>query len=150
MFVPQSWLTDTLDKCNPGWSVSTADLDAGFVKVGFEIEGVPHPLPTITGPLVVGQVMEIEELEGFKKPIRFCHVDVGNENGELQEIICGARNFKLHDLVIVALPGAVLPGGFEISARKTYSHMSCGMMCSATELGIEPVSYTHLTLPTKA
>ena len=137
MFVPQSWLTDTLDKCNPGWSVSTADLDAGFVKVGFEIEGVPHPLPTITGPLVVGQVMEIEELEGFKKPIRFCHVDVGNENGELQEIICGARNFKLHDLVIVALPGAVLPGGFEISARKTYSHMSCGMMCSATELGIE-------------
>lgn len=136
MFVPQSWLTETLDKCNPGWSVSTADLDAGFVKVGFEIEGVPQPLPTITGPLVVGQVMEIEELEGFKKPIRFCHVEVGNDNGELQEIICGARNFKLHDLVIVALPGTVLPGGFEISERKTYGHMSRGMMCSATELGI--------------
>ena len=50
---------------------------------------------TVTGDLVVGRVLEIEELTGFKKPIRFCRVDVGDANGtgEPQEIVCGARNF---------------------------------------------------------
>lgn len=136
MFVPQSWLEEVLQKNNPEWSATAQEIDDGFVEVGFEIEGVPQPLPKTTGPLVIGRVVEIEELTGFRKPIRFCHVDVGRENGELQEIICAARNFALNDLVVVALPGVVLPGNFKISERKTYGHMSCGMMCSVRELGI--------------
>src|SRR5699024_4901824 len=76
----------------------------------------------------------IEELEGFKKPIRFCLVDVGGD--EPQQIVCGARNFATGDLVVVALPGTVLPGGFEIGRRKTYGKPSEGMICSASELGI--------------
>ena len=137
MFISQNWLTGILDHANPGWEVSDAELDGGFVRVGFETEGY-SAIPETTGPLVVGRVDEIEELTGFKKPIRYCQVDVGEANGtgEKQGIICGARNFAEGDLVAVSLPGAVLPGCFEISARKTYDHISAGMICSAAELGM--------------
>ena len=83
---------------------------------------------------MVGRVLEIEELTGFKKPIRYIQVDVGE--AEPRGIVCGARNFAVGDMVVVALPGAVLPGGFEIAARKTYDHVSDGMICSVRELGI--------------
>ncbi len=113
------------------------ELDAGFVRVGLEVEEI-DTLERITGgpdhPLVVGRVAEITELTEFKKPIRFCKVDVGRP--ELQEIVCGATNFAVGDLVVVVLPGGVLPGGFEISSRKTYGHVSNGMICSVAELGI--------------
>jgi phenylalanyl-tRNA synthetase beta chain len=79
-------------------------------------------------------VRSIEELTGFKKPIRYCLVDVGND--QPQGVVCGARNFAEGDLVVVSLPGAVLPGGFEIAARTTYGHVSNGMICSARELGL--------------
>ncbi|MCQ4618100.1 phenylalanine--tRNA ligase subunit beta [Corynebacterium sp. CCUG 59401] len=137
MLISQNWLTSLLNNAgNPGWTVSAEELDAGFVRVGFETEGY-EPLPETTGPLIVGRVKEIEELTEFKKPIRYCQVDVGRANGtgELQGIICGARNFKEGDLVVVSLPGAVLPGGFEIAARETYGHISNGMMASEAELG---------------
>ena len=51
-------------------------------------------------------------------------------------IICGARNFVAGDLVVVALPGTVLPGGFEITARSTYGKVSDGMICSERELAL--------------
>ena len=149
MLISQKWLTSLLNNAgNPGWAVSPEELDAGFVRVGFETEGY-EPLPETTGPLVVGRVEEIEELTDFKKPIRYCQVDVGaaNGTGELQGIICGARNFKLNDLVVVSLPGAVLPGGFEIAARKTYGHISNGMMASEAELGFTSKSDGIIVLP---
>ncbi|MGV9667752.1 phenylalanine--tRNA ligase subunit beta [Nocardia niigatensis] len=137
MRVAQSWLTEMLQRTTPGWSVTPEELDAGFVRVGLEVEEV-DPLAPVTGdiehPLVVGRVAEITELTEFKKPIRFCKVDVGNP--ELQEIVCGARNFAVGDLVVVVLPGGVLPGGFQIASRKTYGHTSNGMICSVAELGI--------------
>ncbi|WP_353109326.1 phenylalanine--tRNA ligase subunit beta [Gordonia sp. (in: high G+C Gram-positive bacteria)] len=133
MRLPQSWLTEVLQKGTPDWSASTAAIDAGFVRVGFEIEDV-EPFPEITGPLVVGRVAAIEELTEFKKPIRFCQVDVGEDAP--RDIVCGARNFAVGDLVVVALPGVVLPGPFEIATRKTYGKTSDGMICSVTELGV--------------
>lgn len=140
MLMPQRWITEILDYANPGWSVSAEELDAGYVRVGFETEGF-SPIEETKGPLVFGRVEAIEELEGFKKPIRYCDVNVGSANGtgELQHIICGARNFAVGDIVVVALPGTVLPGGFEISARKTYGKVSEGMLCSAAELGLGSV-----------
>ncbi|WPF67107.1 phenylalanine--tRNA ligase subunit beta [Corynebacterium sp. 22KM0430] len=137
MLISQNLITRHLARKNTGWSVSPEDLDSGFVRVGFETEGYA-PYPETTGPLVVGRVEEIEELTGFKKPIRYCQVNVGQANGtgELQGIICGARNFREGSLVVVSLPGAELPGGFKIAARKTYDHISNGMICSATELGL--------------
>ncbi|WP_216902429.1 phenylalanine--tRNA ligase subunit beta [Nocardia alni] len=137
MRVAQTWLTEILQRTTPGWSVTPEELDAGFVRVGLEVEELDR-LERIDGdidhPLVVGRVAEITELTEFKKPIRFCKVDIGKP--ELQEIVCGARNFAVGDLVVVVLPGGVLPGGFTISSRKTYGHVSNGMICSVAELGI--------------
>ncbi|MGJ0120979.1 phenylalanine--tRNA ligase subunit beta [Williamsia sp. MIQD14] len=133
MRVPQSWLTESLRRGAPEFAASTAEIDAGFVRVGFEIEDV-EPFPTITGPLVVGRVDQITELTEFKKPIRFCQVDVGEDTP--RGIVCGARNFAEGDLIVAALPGSVLPGDFAIAARKTYGHTSDGMICSVSELGI--------------
>ncbi|MFP7365476.1 phenylalanine--tRNA ligase subunit beta [Corynebacterium callunae] len=137
MLIAQNWVTGLLRHANAGWSVPAAELDSGYVRVGFETEGY-HAIPETTGPLVIGRVETIEELTGFKKPIRHCHVNVGDANGtgELQSIVCGARNFAEGDTVVVSLPGAVLPGNFAIAARETYGRMSAGMICSAAELGL--------------
>lgn len=147
MLISQNWLHSVLGEHNPGWTVTSEELDAGFVRVGFETEGY-EPLPEIKGPVVIGRVEKIEELTDFKKPIRYCQVNVGQANGtgELQGIICGARNFEEGSLVPVSLPGAVLPGGFEIAARETYGHISNGMICSASELGLTEKSEGIITL----
>jgi phenylalanyl-tRNA synthetase beta chain len=128
--VPVSWLGEYVD-IPAGTTVE--ELDAAFVRLGLTVEEVHRP-PATTGPLVIGRVLEIEELAGFKKPIRYTQVDVGEPAP--RGIVCGARNFAVGDLVPVALPGAVLPGEFTIAARSTYDHVSDGMICSARELGI--------------
>ncbi|MGS2586893.1 phenylalanine--tRNA ligase subunit beta [Streptomyces hebeiensis] len=135
MRVPLSWLREYVDL--PATETGR-DVQARLVSAGLEVETVERLGADLKGPLVVGKVLTIEELEGFKKPIRFCTVDVGTANGtgEPQEIVCGARNFAVGDKVVVVLPGAVLPGGFAISARKTYGKVSHGMICSGDELGM--------------
>src|SRR3954447_14234214 len=137
MRVPVGWLAEYVDV--PAGTTVEA-LDAAFVRLGLEVEEIHRPEP-VTGPLVVGRVLEIEELTGFKKPIRYTQVDVGEARAgdggrDVRGIVCGARNFAVGDAVVVALPGAVLPGGFEIAARKTYDRISDGMICSVRELGI--------------
>ncbi|CAL9318855.1 phenylalanine--tRNA ligase subunit beta [Streptomyces sp. SudanB182_2057] len=135
MRVPLSWLREYVDL--PATETGR-DVQAKLISAGLEVETVEQLGADLKGPLVVGQVLTIEELEGFKKPIRFCTVDVGRANGtgEPQEIVCGARNFAVGDKVVVVLPGATLPGGFSISARKTYGKVSHGMICSSDELGM--------------
>jgi phenylalanyl-tRNA synthetase beta chain len=135
MRVPLSWLREYVDL--PATETGR-DVQARLISAGLEVETVEQLGDGLKGPLVVGQVLTIEELEGFKKPIRFCTVDVGQANGtgEPQEIVCGARNFAVGDKVVVVLPGAELPGGFAISARKTYGKTSHGMICSSDELGM--------------
>lgn len=135
MRVPLSWLREYVDL--PATETGR-DVQAKLIEVGLEVETVEQLGGGLKGPLVVGKVLTIEELEGFKKPIRFCTVDVGTANGtgEPQEIVCGARNFAVGDKVVVVLPGAVLPGDFAIAARKTYGKTSHGMICSGDELGM--------------
>ncbi|MBY8882540.1 phenylalanine--tRNA ligase subunit beta [Actinacidiphila acidipaludis] len=135
MRVPLSWLREYVDL--PAGETGR-DVQAKLISAGLEVETVEQLGAGLKGPLVVGQVLTIEELEGFKKPIRFCTVDVGDANGtgEPQEIVCGARNFAVGDKVVVILPGGVLPGDFQIAARKTYGRVSHGMICSARELGM--------------
>ncbi|MEU8262719.1 phenylalanine--tRNA ligase subunit beta [Micromonospora sp. NPDC048999] len=135
MRVSVSWLREYVDL--PA-ELSAGDLEQALVNLGIEVESIEDLRESVTGPLVVGEVLEIEELTGFKKPIRFCRVDVGTANGtgEPQEIVCGASNFAPGDRVVVILPGGVLPGNFAIGARKTYGRNSHGMICSAKELGL--------------
>ncbi|MFJ9812337.1 phenylalanine--tRNA ligase subunit beta [Streptomyces sp. NPDC101158] len=135
MRVPLSWLREYVDL--PATETGR-DVQAKLIAAGLEVETVEQLGAGLTGPLVVGKVLTIEELTEFKKPIRFCTVDVGQANGtgEPQEIICGARNFAEGDKVVVALPGAVLPGDFRIAERKTYGRVSRGMICSGDELGM--------------
>src|SRR3954466_4137493 len=126
-----SWLRDYVEL--PA-DLSAHELDDALTNLGMEVESIVDQAATIKGDLVVGRVLTVEELTGFKKPIRFCTVDVGREAP--QEIVCGATNFSAGDLVVVILPGGVLPGGFAIGARRTYGRNSNGMICSARELGL--------------
>ncbi len=132
MRVPLSWLREYVDVAP---DATPEDVLASLVSVGFEEEDV-HGFD-LQGPIVVGQVVEfVEEPQSNGKTIRWCQVDVGEANGGVRGIVCGARNFFAGDKVVVTLPGAVLPGPFPIAARKTYGHVSDGMIASARELGL--------------
>jgi phenylalanyl-tRNA synthetase beta chain len=144
MRIPYSWLRDVVRAGAPDWDVTPDDLEQAFVRIGHEVEDV-IVLGPVDGPLAVGRVTAVEELTEFKKPIRACKVDVGEQ--QPRDIICGATNFALGDLVVVALPGTTLPGGFAITARKTYGRTSDGMICSAAELGLGADHSGILVLP---
>jgi len=135
MRIPYSWLREAVRAGAPDWDVTPEELEQTFIRIGHEVEEIITAGP-VSGPLTVGRVVEIEELTEFKKPIRACKVDVGDQNvdGAPRDIVCGARNFAVGDLVVVALPGTTLPGDFTISSRKTYGRLSDGMICSAVEL----------------
>jgi phenylalanyl-tRNA synthetase beta chain len=144
MRVPYSWLREVISAGAPGWDAAPVDLEQALVRIGHEVEEV-IALGPVTGPLIVGQVTDVEELTEFKKPIRACKVDVGEEKP--REVICGATNFVPGDLVVVALPGTTLPGGFTITQRETYGRTSDGMICSAAELGLAAEHSGILVLP---
>jgi len=130
MRVPISWLREFVDV--PA-AATADDILAALVAVGFEEEDV-HTFG-VTGPVVVGQVLEFTpEPQSNGKTINWCSVDVGE--AEPRGIVCGAHNFVVGDKVVVSLPGAELPGPFPIAARKTYGHVSDGMIASARELGL--------------
>ena len=138
MRVPVSWVREYAPV--PA-DQSGRDIAARLISAGLEVETVDTVGAGLSGPLVLGRVRSIEELTEFKKPIRFCQVEVGDAHGHpdtpgLRGIICGARNFATGDLVVVALPGAVLPGDFAIGSRKTYGRVSDGMICSERELAL--------------
>jgi phenylalanyl-tRNA synthetase beta chain len=125
--VPLSWLREYADV-----AASAEQVRDALVRAGLEVERVDRVGAEVSG-VVVGEVVEIEELTEFKKPIRWCQVDTGQGP---RGVICGATNFAVGDRVPVALPGATLPGGFEIGARPAYGRVSNGMICSERELGL--------------
>ncbi len=150
MKAPLSWIREYVDL--PA-DMSVEDLAARLTALGLKLESLEKPGSDVTGPLVVGKVLSKEpEPQKNGKTINWCTVDVGDANGtgEPQGIVCGAHNFEAGDLVVVALPGSELPGGFAISERKTYGHLSAGMICSAKELGLGEDHTGIIVLPPDA
>ena len=146
MRIPLSWLREYAQV--PA-DATAEDVLADLVKVGLEEEDVHRPSDELRGPIVVGQVLSKEpEPQKNGKTINWCTVRVVPEGAEqtltgegidpsgVQGVVCGAHNFEVGDKVVVTLPGAVLPGDFRISPRKTYGHVSAGMIASVRELGI--------------
>ena len=151
MRVPLSWLREYAPLPEP---VDATEVSRRLTAAGLEVESLESAGHDIRG-VVVAQVLSVEELTGLKKPIRYCRVAVSESQlagppEDASGVICGATNFAPGDRVALALPGAVLPGGFEIGARKTYGHISEGMICSVRELAIGDDHDGILVLPADA
>jgi phenylalanyl-tRNA synthetase beta chain len=139
MRIPISWLGEYVELPE---DVTADGIHAALVRVGLEEEDV-HRFE-VTGPVVVGQVLEATpEPQSNGKTINWCQVRVAPEGqlaadggADVRGVVCGAHNFTVGDKVVVTLPGAVLPGPFAIAARKTYGHVSDGMIASTKELGL--------------
>ena len=146
MRVPVTWLREMVDLPD---EVDTVQLAARLTTFDLKLEEIHTAGAGLQGPLVVGRVLTADaEPQKNGRTIHWCSVEVGE--GEPRGIVCGAHNFGVGDLVVVALPGAVLPNGMAISARKTYGHISDGMICSSPELGMLGDASGILVLDTEA
>jgi phenylalanyl-tRNA synthetase beta chain len=131
MRAPLSWIREFVDI--PA-NITSEEIANGLIRVGFEVEEIIQAGSDLTGPLKFAKVLTVEEITEFKKPIRYVGLDCGEK--VTRYVICGATNFAVGDMVVAALPGAVLPGDFKIAARETYGKTSNGMICSSRELGL--------------
>jgi phenylalanyl-tRNA synthetase beta chain len=148
MRLPLSWLLEyAAVELSPDDAEGVAEMARRLTACGLEVESVESVGHDISG-VVIAEVLDVEELTGFNKPIRYCQVSTAD--GQERHVICGARNFAAGDRVPLAVPGAVLPGGFEIGARKTYGRVSEGMICSALELAIGEDHTGIMVLPADA
>ncbi|KAF0094418.1 MAG: phenylalanyl-tRNA synthetase beta chain [Puniceicoccaceae bacterium 5H] len=133
MKISRNWLQHYVELSDQ----SNDEIAHGLTMVGFEVEGIEQTGLPQFDHVVVGEILSYEPHPDADK-LSVCRVDVGQ--GEPQQIICGAKNFKQNDRVIAALPGAVLPGDFKIEPRKMRGVQSNGMLCSESELGLAEAS----------
>ncbi len=148
MRVPVSWLREYAPIPEP---YDALEVGRRLTLAGLEVETVEQVGHDVRG-VITAQVMSVEELTGFKKPIRYCRVatsdaELAAEPESLTGVICGATNFSAGERVAFAKVGALLPGGFEITAAKKYGRISEGMICAVDELGIGEDHTGILILP---
>lgn len=115
-------------------TASPDEICRAITFLGFEVENVIRTGAPQLSNVVVGEVLTRDKHPNADK-LSVCTVDVGSAGG-VKTIVCGAQNYKVGDRVPVALPGAVLPGDFQIRQSKIRGQSSDGMMCSAKELGV--------------
>ena len=128
MKVSLSWLQTHLDLSGR----TTAQLSDLLTFAGIEVEGIEEK-GVDSDKIVVGQILESVQHPNADR-LSVCQVDDGS--GKPRQIVCGAKNYKVGDKVPVALPGAILPGNFEIKEGQLRKVASNGMMCSGKELGL--------------
>ena len=129
MLVSLKWLSQYVEIDG----LAPEDLAEKITRSGIEVDAVIDRSQGMTN-VVVGHVVSKEKHPEADK-LNVCQVDVGEE--ELQQIVCGAPNVDAGQKVIVARPGAKLPGGIKIKKAKLRGVASNGMICSLQELGIE-------------
>lgn len=127
MKVSLNWLSDHLDFSDH----NIEQLDDLLTFAGVEVEGI-EPKGVPSDKVVVAQIKEAAQHPDAEK-LKVCQVDAGE--GELRQIVCGAKNYKVGDKVPCALPGADLGGGFVINEGKLRGVPSKGMLCGASEIG---------------
>jgi len=142
--VPLSWLRDFVDL-----RVSAEELADRLGTSGFEIEAIIRPgAPSEAGNhenFVIGRVEHFEKHPNADR-LRLCRVDTGG--AELRQIVCGASNFAIGDTVVVATPGALLPGAeAPLKQAKLRGEVSDGMMLSERELGLSEEHDGIIVLP---
>ena len=117
-----------------------AELVAEFIRTGTEVESV-DTVGEAFDHIVTAQVVS-KEPHPDSDHMWVTKVDVGafnlGEDGEPEplQIVCGAQNFNEGDHIVTAMIGAELPGGIKIKKSKLRGVVSCGMNCSARELGL--------------
>ncbi|MEO6005963.1 MAG: phenylalanine--tRNA ligase subunit beta [Opitutus sp.] len=129
MKISLNWLQDYVKL-----TASVDEICRAVTFLGFEVEQVIRTGAPQLSHVVVGEVLVRDKHPNADK-LSVCQVDIGPAGG-VKTIVCGAQNYKVGDRVPVALPGAILPGNFEIKLSKIRGQSSDGMMCSAKELGV--------------
>ena len=135
MKVSYNWLKDLIDVPE-----SPEELSREYIRTGTEVEAI-ETVGDAFDHIVTAQVVS-KEPHPDSDHMWVTMVDVGRfnlgEDGEPAplQIVCGAQNFNAGDHIVTALVGAELPGGVKIKKSKLRGVMSCGMNCSARELGL--------------
>ncbi|MCB0394761.1 MAG: hypothetical protein KDD25_09385 [Bdellovibrionales bacterium] len=144
MKISLNWISDYVD-----WKSQVANVDElaqKLTKAGFEVEGIEDQSEMFKN-VVVGHILE-KGVHPNADKLSLCQVTTGA--GVVHQIVCGAKNHKGGDRVVVALPGAVLPGDFAIKQAKIRGVESSGMLCSEKELGLSTESEGIMILPEDA
>ncbi|WP_440876849.1 phenylalanine--tRNA ligase subunit beta [Thalassotalea sp. PLHSN55] len=140
----ESWLREWV---NP--AISSEELSHQITMAGLEVDGVEPVAGEFTG-VIVGEVVECGQHPDADK-LQVTKISLGDFNdGELVDIVCGAKNCRLGLKVAVATVGAVLPGNFKIKKAKLRGVPSHGMLCSESELGLADSSDGIIELPQDA
>ncbi|MFA6001776.1 MAG: phenylalanine--tRNA ligase subunit beta [Thermoleophilia bacterium] len=146
MKVPISWLKEYV-----AIDMTASELADRLALTGTEVERVTRVgLPAEDGNLdrfVVGRVKKKSAHPDADK-LTLCEVEVGD--GKVEQIVCGAKNFKEGDKAAVCLPGGTLPDGRKLEAAVIRGVESRGMMCSESELGLSSESAGIMILPEDA
>jgi phenylalanyl-tRNA synthetase beta chain len=139
MNISLNWLSTHLDLS--GKSIS--EISDLFTFAGVEVEGIVSK-GIASEKIVVAEIKEAAQHPDADK-LKVTQVDAGE--GQLRQIVCGAKNYKVGDKVPCCLPGAQLPGGFTIGETKMRGVESKGMLAAAEEIGLPKGEDGLLILP---
>ena len=126
MRISLNWLSEYVDVPSPD------EAARRLTAVGLEVEAIERT-GTGLGGVVAARIVASEKHPNAEK-LSVTRVDAGS--GEPLQIVCGAKNYQVGDVVPLATVGAVLPGGTKIEKAKLRGVESSGMLCSAKELGL--------------
>jgi phenylalanyl-tRNA synthetase beta chain len=132
-----NWLREIVDFQENADALATL-----LTMAGVEVEGI-HPTGASFDKVVAAQILSSEQHPNADR-LSVCKVDDGS--GTPLQIVCGAKNYKVGDKVLLAQAGAVLPGDFKIKVGKLRGIESEGMLCGADELGLAKESEGLLLL----